>query len=176
MRRNTQRFNGEKLDVSFLKVFSIIKLFEDDIPPLLKISVCKKILGWKTEEAFVEWLEYIKGKQKNKPTSDKVSLNIPYDISRIRNSVLMLWQKDLYKDNIVWLEALDLIGDCVLMDTPMAEIIKIRTYDLSSIKDPKQKYSMMKAKSYYALPIKHTGKLGSTDDLFRSLISRAKEV
>lgn len=170
-----KKFGKSKLEISFKEVFKIVKVFDDDIPEFLKVSVAMGYLKCRSQKDFKLWLDYIKGED-TKTSGDRRTISLIHDFPRIRNSVAMLWGIDLEVDDIEWSKGLSLVNDCVLMNTPISEIVKIRTMDISDVKDPILRSKILQAKREVALPpVRHKDTGNDTGDLFRMLVNKAQK-
>lgn len=138
------------------------------------LAVLYKLLGFipteNTEEFFRLAKKYLQCGETIEEQSDRIKdMDFRHDAKLIVASFMSDYQIDLSKADLHWWLYIDLIRG-LTENTILNKVREIRNYDLSKIKDPKDREKIIRAKEAVALPIEHTKEEQEAIDEFEMLL------
>lgn len=109
------------------------------------------------------------GETKEEQESKEQDMDFKQDESYIMASFMSDYKIDLSKEVLHWWQYISLIKG-LTKDTILSSVRETRTYDLSEIKDPKERQRIIKAKESVALKRRKTKEEIEKDELFEKML------
>ena len=102
------------------------------------------------DETLPKVIQYLQCENKpSKPNQEK-AMDYKQDIYAIWSSIKAHYGIDIFEDDVKWYELNHMI-EGLPEDSALMERVKIRTYDMSEVKDPKQRRKIREAQKAFAL-------------------------
>lgn len=177
------RIDGDlyKINTDFKVAVKCLQLIEDPSVSEMEraIGVITMLFGKEaplTKEAMAKAHKFLTyGNDESKtPSSAERDIDFTLDQRYIVPSIRKDYQIDITKQDLHWHEFIDLLTG--LSEKALINSVRrIRTLDLSTVKDTKQRQELAKAKKQFALPIKRTKEEEQALSEFMQLLQKKGE-
>ena len=179
---DTARINGVdyKMNTDFKVALECFKIIQDDTieDEERTLAIIYKLFGFipdKDIDLFLDRsIKFLQcGETLEKQLSKEVDLDFFQDEKYITASFMSDYKIDLSKQDIHWWQYINLIQG-LTENSILSRVRYIRNYDLSEIKDNKERQKMIEAKNSVALKEKKTKKQLEDDEFFNKLLKGEK--
>ena len=176
------RINGVdyKINTDFKVALECFRIIEDDTieDEERSLAIIYKLFGFipdKDRDLFLDRaIKFLQcGETTEKQLSKEKDLDFFQDEKYITASFMSDYKLDLSKEDIHWWQYINLIQG-LTENSILSRVRYIRNYDLSEIKDNKERQKMIEAKNSVALKEKKTKKQLEDDEFFNKLLKGEK--
>lgn len=102
------------------------------------------------EETLNKVVKYLECENKPAKENQEKAMDYKQDLYAIWSSIKAHYSIDIFKDDVNWYELNHMI-EGLPEKSALMERVKIRTYDMSEVKDPKQRKKIREAQKVFAL-------------------------